>query len=190
MAGGEARGVMEDEAIRGVMEGDVNREKRKPQVISVVGKSDSGKTTLVTKLIPVLKRRGYKLGIIKHAFHGFDADREGKDSWRHKAAGADTVMVASPGRIAMVKDEAEDSLDDLARYFDDMDIVITEGYKREDKPKIEIFRRGKHTTPLCSKEDNLIAFVTDTDADPGVPRFGLEDVEGIVDLIERLYLTE
>ena len=166
----------------------MSKEKGRPPVISVVGKSNSGKTTLVEKLVSEVKRRGYRLGVIKHAAHGFSADREGKDSWRHKAAGADTVMVAAPGRIAMVKDEPRDSLDELVRYFDDVDLLITEGYKRESRPKIEIFRGGVHKAPICTKADNLIALVTDTDAYSGVPRFGLEDIAGIVDLIERLYL--
>jgi molybdopterin-guanine dinucleotide biosynthesis protein B len=160
-----------------------------PPIISVVGKSDSGKTTLIEKLIPELKKRGYRIAVLKHAFHQFDMDKEGKDSWRHKAAGADTVIVASPGRIAMVKDDDFGTLDSLASYFQDMDIVITEGYKREHKPKIEVFRAAAHKEPLCRGNSDLIALVTDSDIDLNVPRFGLEDIKALADFIEKAYLT-
>jgi molybdopterin-guanine dinucleotide biosynthesis protein B len=159
-----------------------------PPVISVIGKSDSGKTTIIEKLIPVLKKRGYRIGIIKHASHGFDADRRGKDSWRHKQAGADTVMVASPNRVAMIKDMTCENIDCLMEYFQDVDIVVTEGFKKENKPKIEVFRSGIHQEPLCVNDPNLIAFVTDADVDLEVPVFGLEEIEGLADLIEKIYL--
>ena len=103
------------------------------QMISIVGRSQSGKTTLIEKLIPELKRRGYRVGTIKHSHHIFDFDKTGKDSWRHKDAGAETVIVASPGKIAMVKNDYRGSLDDLKNFFDDLDLVITEGYKKENK---------------------------------------------------------
>lgn len=160
-----------------------------PQIISVVGKSKSGKTTLIEKLIPELKKRGHRIGIIKHAFHHFDVDKKGKDSWRHKAAGADTVIVATRGRIAMVRDDDAESLDHIASYLQDMDLIITEGYKKENKPKIEIFREASpHNTPLCEGDDTLIAFVTDTDLDLNVPKFGLEDAEALADFVENRYL--
>ena len=111
-------------------------------IISIVGKSESGKTTLIEKLIPELKKRGYRIGTVKHALHGFQIDREGKDSFRHKAAGADTVVVVSPKSIAMVKNGGGETLDFVVKYFSDMDLVITEGYKRENKPKIEVFRKS------------------------------------------------
>lgn len=159
-----------------------------PPVISIVGKSESGKTTLIEKIIPELKKRGYKIGTIKHAYHGFDIDQKGKDSWRHKKAGADMTLVASPGKIALIKDENSESLAHLEKYFDDMDLVIVEGYKKESRPKIEVFRSTRHRQPLCQGDDNLIAFVTDTDLDLKAPRFGLEDIEKLADLIEKKYL--
>ena len=159
-----------------------------PPIISVVGKSESGKTTLIEKLIPELKKRGHRVGTIKHAFHGFDIDKKGKDSWRHQKAGADTVIVASSGRIAMVKNANCETLDSLEEYFHNVDIVITEGYKRESKPKIEIFRAARNKEPLCRGDDNLIAFVTDTDIDLKVPKFGLEEIKELADLIEKRYL--
>jgi len=157
-------------------------------IISIVGKSESGKTTLIEKLIPELKKRGYRVGTIKHALHGFQIDREGKDSFRHKAAGADTVIVVSPESIAMVKNSGTGTLDSVSEYFSDMDIVITEGYKKENKPKIEVFRRAMHEEPLCRDDNNLVALVTDDDIDLNVPRFGIEDIKGLVDLIEKKFL--
>ena len=159
-----------------------------PPIISVVGNSNSGKTTLIEKLIPELKKRGYRIGVIKHAHHGFTIDKEGKDSWRHKVAGADAVMVSSPGKIALVKDVSDESLDSLNPYVADLDLIITEGYKREDKPKIEVFRKSIHPTPVCTSKDHLIAMVTDSDIDVNVPKFDLNAVELIVDLIEKRFL--
>jgi molybdopterin-guanine dinucleotide biosynthesis protein B len=104
-------------------------------IISVVGKSKSGKTTLIEKLIPELKKRGYRVGTVKHASHDFDMDKKGKDSWRHKAAGADTVIVASRERIVMIKDENFVQLESIEKYFDDVDLVITEGLKGSKRKK-------------------------------------------------------
>ncbi len=159
-----------------------------PQIISVVGKSESGKTTLIEKLIPELKKAGCKVGIIKHAHHGFELDKKGKDTYRHKKAGADTVLVASPGRIAMVKDESGDSLENITHYLDDMDIVIAEGFKKERMPKIEIFRSTRHNTPACIEDENLIAFVTDSALQVDVPVFGLDDIEKISAFIRERFL--
>lgn len=158
------------------------------QIISLVGKSQSGKTTFLVKLIRELKQRGYRVGTIKHAHQGFDIDRRGKDSWQHRQAGADTVLVAAPGQIAMIKDEDGETLDAYAKYFPDVDIVITEGFKRGNRPKIEILRAARNRTALCGDDDALFALVTDTDTDLGVPRFGLEDVGQVADLIEKRYL--
>ena len=160
-----------------------------PPVVSVVGKSNSGKTTLIEKLIVELKKRGRKIGIIKHAHHGFVMDKEGKDSWRHGKAGAETVMVASPDGFAMVKNHKDPSLDSLLPFFSDVDLIITEGFKRENKPKIEVFRSTQHKEPLCRKNNDLVAFVSDIPVDVAVPSFGLEEIEKIVDLIEEKFLA-
>jgi molybdopterin-guanine dinucleotide biosynthesis protein B len=159
-------------------------------IISVVGKSDSGKTTLIEKLIPELRGRGYKIGVVKHAFHGFEMDHEGKDSWRHKIAGANTVVVSTKERIAMIKDAPDNTLDQIMAYFQDMDLVITEGYKREDKLKIEVFRAEAHHSLLCQNDPHLVALVTDADPSlaPDVPRFGLEDIRQLADFIENQFL--
>jgi len=157
-------------------------------IISVVGKSKSGKTTLIEKLIPEIKKRGYRVGTVKHASHDFDMDKKGKDSWRHKAAGADTVIVASSERIVMVKDENFVQLESIEKYFDDVDLVITEGFKKEKRPKIEVCCSHKNKTPLCNDDKTFIALVTDTDISVNVPTFGSEEIEALSDLIEKKYL--
>jgi molybdopterin-guanine dinucleotide biosynthesis adapter protein len=161
-----------------------------PPVLSIVGKSESGKTTLIEKLIPELKRSGYRIGVVKHAHHGFAMDHQGKDSYRHKRAGADTVMVASPGQIAMIKDVSGERLDDLIAFFDDMDLLITEGFKTDKAPKIEVFRMQRHRQPACLEDDLLVALVSDTPLDVAVPRFALDDVEGIAEFIIGTFLAD
>jgi molybdopterin-guanine dinucleotide biosynthesis protein B len=153
-----------------------------------VGRSQSGKTTLIEKLIPELKQRGYRIGTIKHSHHIFDFDKSGKDSWRHKDAGADTVIIASPGKIAMVKNDHQGTLDRLQHYFDDLDLLITEGYKKENKPKIEVVRSARHTEALLKDDRHLVAVVTDVDLKMKIPVFGLDDIDQLADFIEQNYL--
>lgn len=161
-----------------------------PPVISIVGKSESGKTTLIEKLIPELNQRGYRIGVVKHAHHGFEMDREGKDSYRHKKAGADTVMIASPGRIAMVKDVPGERLDDLVPYFNDMDLLITEGFKSDKAPKIEVFREQRHRCPACLEDDTLVAVISDTPLDARVPQFASGDIEAVTEFIVATLLEK
>jgi molybdopterin-guanine dinucleotide biosynthesis protein B len=152
-----------------------------PPVISIVGKSGTGKTTLLERLIPELKRRGFKVGTVKHDVHGFQMDKPGKDSWRHKEAGATITVISSPYQIGMVMDVDHDhNLDELSRFFTGVDLILAEGYKRGDKPKVEIFRTEVHSEPLCRNDPHLIAMVSDAPVDLGVPRFALNDVEGLV----------
>ena len=163
-----------------------------PPVVSIVSKKNSGKTTLLEKLIPELCRRGYQVGTIKHDVHGFDIDREGKDSWRHKQAGASTVVISSTRKIAMVKDVAEEyRLEDIvSQFFGDRDLVLTEGYKRGDMPKIEVFRSAAHRTPLHTENtsNHLMAIVSDIPIDLGVPQFDVNDIPSIADFIEKRFL--
>lgn len=155
-----------------------------PPIVSIVGASNSGKTTLMAKLIPELKKRGYRIGTVKHTFHGVDMDRRGKDSWRHREAGAETALLVSPGTVHLVQDLDGDELASVLPFFDGLDLVITEGYKRADTPKIEVFRRDRRNKPVCIDDRRLIAFVTDADIDPGVPRFSLEEIRALADFIE------
>jgi len=159
-----------------------------PQVICIVGRSQSGKTTLIEKLIPVLRNKGYRIGTIKHSHHIFDFDKSGKDSWRHKDAGAEAVIIASPGKIAMVKNDHQGTLDSLVDYFSDLDLVITEGYKGARKPKIEVVRAARHDDVLLRKDNYLVAVVTDADLKIEQPVFGLEDIDNLADFIAEKYL--
>ena len=159
-------------------------------IISIVGKSDSGKTTLIEKLVPELTRRGYRVATVKHDMHGFEVDREGKDSWRHKQAGAHTVVISSPQKVALIRDVEKDlTLDEIrARWIRDVDLILSEGYKRDVQPKIEVFRKEKHKKLLCAKKDNLIAVVSNQKFRVGVPCFGLEDMRGLSNFIEKEFL--
>jgi molybdopterin-guanine dinucleotide biosynthesis adapter protein len=161
---------------------------KKTPIICIVGKSESGKTTLIEKLIPELKKRGYRIGSIKHTCQAFDIDKKGKDSWRHRKAGADIVVVASTNKIAMIKDNDCESLDCLEKYFNGVDLVIAEGFNKENIPKIEIVRKASGKEPLCLGDSKLIAVVTDADTGHKVPRFGLEEIDKLADFIENKYL--
>lgn len=159
-------------------------------IVSIVGKSNSGKTTLIEKLIPELIKRGYRVATIKHNIHGFDIDHEGKDSWRHKKAGARTTVISSVRRIALIEELDHDhSLDEIReKYIKGADIILSEGYKGNPFPKIEVFRSELKRELLCKKEDNLLAIASDIMIDIGVPCFNIGDAQGIVDLIEKKFL--
>ncbi len=158
-------------------------------IISVVGKSNSGKTTFIENLIPKIKSHGYTVGVVKHSHHCIEIDKEGKDSWRHQKAGADTVIVSSSGSLVMVKQvKTEVGIDDLAEYFSDVDLVITEGYKRGDKPKIEVFMTDAHESPFCLGNDDLVALVTDAELVTDVPLFSLNNYEDVAVFIIKRFL--
>jgi molybdopterin-guanine dinucleotide biosynthesis protein B len=159
-------------------------------IVSIVGKSNSGKTTLIERLIAELVRRGYRVATIKHNRHGFDIDHEGKDSWRHKRAGARTTVVASPGRVAVVEDVERDySIDELAgRYIRDADIILSEGFKKNILPKIEVNRAEMNQGLISRREDNLIAVAADKPLDAGVPCYDINDAAGLANLIEERFL--
>lgn len=159
-----------------------------PPVVSIVGRSESGKTTLIERLIPELRRRGHRIGTIKHTHHALEIDQAGKDSSRHRAAGAQTVILASPGQIAMIKSVPSESVAELVRYFEDVDLLITEGYKRAKTPKIEILRTAVHTELLCRDDPDLIAVATDAALDVHVPVFRLDDPVSIAAFIEERFL--
>ena len=162
-------------------------------LVSIVGKSGSGKTTLLEKVVTKLTGRGYKIGTIKHDVHGFEIDYEGKDSWRHKRAGANTVVLSSPGKIAVIKDVDEEwSPGRLGSSFiEGVDIIITEGYKKANHPKIEVIRKAKSTKPICRKDKNLIAIASDMKFRcKDVPCIDINDETGVADLIEKRFLQK
>ncbi len=157
-------------------------------IVSIVGKSAAGKTTLIEKLIPELKRRGYRVATIKHDAHRFDIDHPGKDSYRHFHAGADWTIIGSPERIASVRRlDRELTLDEIAAHISDVDVILTEGYKREARCRIEVSRRAQ-STELISQPDELLAVAADYALEIGVPVYDLNDAAGLVDLIEQQVL--
>ena len=158
-------------------------------VVSVVGKSNVGKTTFLEKLIPELVRRGYRVGTIKHDVHGFELDTPGKDTWRHARAGSRAVAISGPNKVAVLLGvEREATLNEVVGLVEgEVDVVLTEGYKREGKLKIEVCRTERGAELLCSAEE-LFCLVTDVDHSLPVPRFGLDDAAGVADLIEEKLL--
>ena len=161
-----------------------------PPVIAFIGKPDSGKTTLLEKLIPELRHRGYRIGTIKHHVHTFEMDKPGKDTWRHKQAGASTVALSSPTGLGIIRDVDEDlTLEELlGRYYGDIDLVITEGYKRLTLPKIEVFRSALHEEPLPGRDETWVAMVSDTAGAADLPCFPLDDVMGLADFLESRFI--
>jgi len=165
-------------------------------IISVVAKSGTGKTTLLEKLISELKRRSYRVGVLKHDAHRFEIDHEGKDSWRLTQAGADTMVISSKSKLAVVKrnnQPDEPSMDVLVeKYFDDVDILLTEGFKNNSFPKIEVHRKERSKTLLCRGEVNdetLIAIASDDKLNADVPVFDINDCIGICDFIEKRFVS-
>jgi molybdopterin-guanine dinucleotide biosynthesis protein B len=154
-------------------------------IITIVGKSGTGKTTLIEKLLRELKKRKYKVATIKHT-HSFEMDKPGKDTWRHAQAGADTVIISGHNKIAMIKKtEQELELDQLMKLSPDVDLFVVEGFKHSGKPKIEVFRR-KHCLKLLSPPEQLIAIASDVHLDvQGVPVLDINDAKGLVDIIEE-----
>lgn len=157
-------------------------------IISIVGLSESGKTTLMDNLIRELVRRGLRVATIKHDPHGHEPDREGKDTWRHRQAGAVCAVLSSPRSIALFRTvEREADLDEIRGMVGDVDLILTEGYKRQSYPKIEVYRKEAGGTPLIAESDTYIAIVSDTVIDAGVPHFTFDEVGRLADLIEEYY---
>jgi molybdopterin-guanine dinucleotide biosynthesis adapter protein len=155
-------------------------------VIGFAGRAMSGKTTLIEKVISIFTKQGLRVAVIKHVHHPFDFDVPGKDTYRHKQAGAESVVVASRSRIAMVKDTpVEYSLGDImARYIDAADLIIVEGFKTAQIPKIEVYTRASGEAPLCASGENLyIAVATDDDLDVPIPKFRRDEADAIAGFI-------
>jgi molybdopterin-guanine dinucleotide biosynthesis protein B len=157
-------------------------------VVGVAGWKNSGKTTLVTKLVGELRRRGYRVSTVKHAHHDFDIDREGTDSYRHRAAGASEVVLVSVRRWALIHEldeEREPTLVEILQKLAPSDVVVVEGYKREPIPKIEVRRRNAaHTDPLAPEDPHVIGIAADYPCEiANRPILDIDDVAGITDLI-------
>ena len=157
-------------------------------IISIVGNSGAGKTAFLEKLIRELKSRGYRVAAIKHDAHNFQMDHPGKDTYRLAEAGSDIVIISAPDRLALLEAVREErTLDELvAMVSDRVDIVLTEGYRRAAKAKIEVSRRDFGNELVASSQD-LLALVTDQQFDLDIPHFGLNDAAAVADLLERRF---
>ena len=166
--------------------------KFNPLVVSVVGNSGAGKTTLIERLLRELSRRKYRVAAVKHCPQGFDMDAEGKDSWRFTQAGASGVFLTSPGRVGLIEDmEPVPGLKSIAEhYFPSFDIVLGEGFS-EDKEvaKIVVLRKGV-SDYVKSPQDDILALVSDFEIKADKPVFNPDDVSGIADFIEQLLVGE
>ena len=155
-----------------------------PPLVCIVGYSGAGKTTLMVNLIAGLTRCGLRVGTIKHDAHGFQMDHPGKDSFRHKAAGAATSIISSPHQLAMVTDVDHDHApQDLLPMLGTMDIVLAEGFKRAPLPKIEVFRVETGKGPACQGDPHLLAVVSDAPVDWGVRRFAAAEADALADYL-------
>jgi molybdopterin-guanine dinucleotide biosynthesis protein MobB len=160
----------------------------KPYAIAIVGNSGAGKTTLLERLIPLLKGRGLRVGVVKHDAHRFDIDHPGKDSHRFTAAGADTMMITSPEKLAMVKRHpASPPVEELlARYFSDMDLVLVEGFRGSSLPKIEVHRKAFRGALICRGErddPSLAAVASDEPLSVDVPVLDVNDPGAVAGFI-------
>lgn len=159
-----------------------------PAVVMVVGHANTGKTSLVARLIASLAARGYRVAAIKHAAHGYEIDSEGKDSWRFFQAGASQVVVVGPESLTVhTRHDREPTLAELGNGMDGVDLILAEGFKSQAGPKIEVLRRGfsEGRLPLG---DDLAAVVGDIPAAGGVPCFTPDQVELLADFIEGRFL--
>jgi len=156
-----------------------------PIVVSVAGRSNSGKTTLLEKLIGELKRRGHRVAAVKHSLHDVDLDQPGKDSWRLAKSGSDAVVVISPGKLSLTKKlNHEASVEQILELLgDDYDLVLMEGFKGARIPKIEVHRRD--LGELVCPPAEVIAVVTDEPLDVGVRQFSAEEIGPLADFLER-----
>ncbi len=162
------------------------------RVLGISGWSGSGKTTLITRLLPVLVARGLTVSTIKHAHHGFDIDQPGKDSFHHRNAGANEVLISSATRWAHMgelRGACEPDLDQLIARLSPVDLVLVEGYRSEAHEKIEVCRTGSDNPLLYPDNDSVIAVATDAPLpkDPGARTvLNLDDIDAIADFVVGL----
>ena len=156
-----------------------------PPIVSIVGKSESGKTTLLEKLIGELKSRGYRVATVKHAPQESSFDEPGKDSWRHIEAGSQATLISSSDKLVLIKPTSgEPALEQITRLLgEDYDIILAEGFKDSDAPKIEVHR--KQADPPLASVKKLIAIATDEPLETKTRQFSLEDSKGLADFLEK-----
>ena len=159
-----------------------------PPIVSIVGRSKSGKTTLIEKLIVELKSRGYHVATAKHTHRNMTLPESDKDSDRHLKAGSETSLIVDPHGLMMIRPlQKELNLAQIAQIFgEDYDLILTEGYKQDDAPKIEVHR--KDNAPPLTDVKKLFAVVTDEPLDTKVRQFALDDIKPIADLLETGFI--
>lgn len=156
------------------------------RLIGFAGWSGAGKTTLLTRLIPALKARGLSVSTLKHAHHAFDVDRPGKDSFEHRSAGAEQVLVSSAQRWALMTEHRgrpEPTLGELLRLLAPVELVLVEGFKRDGHPKIEVHRAANGKPWLHPEDPAIVAIAADTTPPSPLPSVHLDDVARIADLV-------
>ena len=156
------------------------------KVFGIAGFSGSGKTTLIEKLIPAIRARGLRVSVIKHAHHGFDLDRPGKDSWRHREAGASEVLMLSGQRWVLMHElrgVEEPTLAAQLAILSPCDLVLIEGFKAAPVPKVEVFRPANGKPPLWPENPHVVAVATDAAIDTALPMLDVNDPAAIADFI-------
>ncbi len=160
-------------------------------IVRIIGQSGSGKTTVIEKLVAELKTRGYKVATIKHSDRGFDVDQPGKDSYRHAQAGSDAAIISASDKVTITRKVDSDlSPGEISRFIGlDFDIIITEGFKQDRGPKIEVHRK-EVSSDLIGDPEELMAIATNESLQLKVPQYAPEDAKGLTDLIEKTLLKE
>jgi len=164
----------------------------KKVVSFVAAASNSGKTTLIEKVVVILKARGLNVAVVKHTSNDFEIDRRGKDSWRYQQAGADAVILVSPGRMACLKKLVhEPKSEELEQLTLGSDIVLCEGFKKTAENKIEVFRMGvSGNRPLCADDPAFVALISDKPFPVSIPCFDINDAEGVATFLIDRFINE
>ena len=166
--------------------GTVRRTRVGMKIFGFAGWSGSGKTTLIEHLIPRFVKRGLKVSLIKHAHHSFDVDHPGKDSYRHREAGCNEVVVVSEKRWVIMHElrgEPEPSLEEQIERVSPCDLLLVEGHKRYPLPKLEVWRRENGKPLLHPEDEHIVAIASDAALETRLPRFDLNDHDGIENFI-------
>jgi molybdopterin-guanine dinucleotide biosynthesis adapter protein len=162
------------------------------KVIGLAGWSGAGKTTLLTRAIPHLIAGGLRVSVIKHAHHKFDVDVPGKDSWLHREAGAEEVLVSSGKRWALMhelRDAAEPSVLELLKKMSRVDLVVIEGYKTDSHRKIEVHRAANGKPLLFPEDAAIVGIVTDIAVETALPTAHLDDIPAVAAMMQRLAIA-
>lgn len=162
------------------------------KVIGLAGWSGAGKTTLLTRVIPLFRAQGLRVSVIKHAHHKFDVDMPGKDSWRHREAGAEEVLVSSGNRWALMHElrgTPEPRLPELLKKLSRVDLVVIEGYKAEPHRKIEVHRSANGKPFLFPDDPGIVGIASDVAVETSLPVAHLDDIPAVASLMRRSAVT-